>query len=220
LGAVYEQDFRDCSYGFRPGRSAHQALGALWKRLMDVGGGWVLELDIEDFFGSLDRQRLREILRRRVRDGVLLRLIGKWLNAGVMEDGNLSFPDEGTPQGGVISPLLANIYLHYVLDEWIEQEVKPRLRGRVFLIRYADDFVLGFTCEADARQVLEWLPARFSEYGLTVHPGKTRLVRFRPRAKARGQKQTDLPHTFDFLGLLEFVDDCRGVRLVRWHRLE
>jgi group II intron reverse transcriptase/maturase len=129
LEAVYEQDFRDCSYGFRPRRSAHQALGILWKRLMGVGGGWVLELDIEDFFGSLDHQRLREILRQRVRDGVLLRLIGKWLRAGVLEDGSLTRSEAGTPQGGVISPLLANVYLHEVLDVWFEDVVRPRMRG-------------------------------------------------------------------------------------------
>src|SRR5207302_7463084 len=121
-----------------------------------------------------DRAHLRELLARRMRDGVLLRLIGKWLNAGVLEDGGLSYPDKGTPQGGVISPLLANVYLHYVLDAWFEQEVKPRLRGRAFLIRYADDFIMGFACEEDACRVLEVLPKRFGKYGLTIHPDKTR----------------------------------------------
>src|SRR6202030_3743146 len=130
LEAVYEQDFLDCSYGFRPGRSAHQALDALWKEAMDMGGGWVLEVDIRKYFDSLDHGHLREILRRRVHDGVLLRLIGKWLNAGVLEDGSVSYPDAGTPQGGVISPLLANIFLHEVLDVWFDREVKPRLRGK------------------------------------------------------------------------------------------
>ncbi len=139
LEAVYEQDFKDCSHGFRPGRSAHQALGSFWKQMMDMGGGWVVEVDIKKFFDTLDHRHLQTIVRQRVRDGVLLRLIGKWLNAGVMEEGALSYPDAGTPQGGVISPLLANVYLHEVLDTWFEAEVQPRLRGRAFLVRYADD---------------------------------------------------------------------------------
>ena len=181
LEPLYEPLFHEGSYGFRRGRSAHQALESIWKQTMATGGGWILDVDIRKYFDTLDHGCLRELLRRRVRDGVLLRLIDKWLKAGVLEDGALWYPEEGTPQGGVISPLLANIYLHYVLDEWIEQDVKPRLRGRVFLIRYVDDFVLGFTCEADARRVLAELSQRFEEHGLTIHPDKTRLVRFRPR---------------------------------------
>jgi RNA-directed DNA polymerase len=170
LESVYEQDFYDCSYGFRPGRSAHQALEALWRQLIDMGGGWVVEVDIRKFFDTLDHPRLREFLQRRIRDGVLLRLIGKWLNAGVLEGDVYTLSEQGTPQGGVISPLLANVYLHYVLDEWFEQEVKPRLAGRAFLIRYADDFVIGFQHEADAKRVLEVLPKRFAKHGLTLHP--------------------------------------------------
>jgi len=139
LESIYEQDFHDSSYGFRPKRSAHQALDSLWTQTMKSGGGWVLEVDIRKFFDTLDHGHLREFLRRRVRDGVLLRLIGKWLNAGVLEDGCLTHPESGSPQGGVISPLLANVYLHYVLDEWFAGEVQPRLRGQAFLIRYADD---------------------------------------------------------------------------------
>jgi group II intron reverse transcriptase/maturase len=173
LEPLYEPLFHKGSYGFRPGRSAHQALESLWEQLMATSGGWILDVDIRKFFDTLDHGHLRDLLRHRVRDGVLLRLIGKWLKAGVLEDGQIIHPEEGTPQGGVISPLLANIYLHYVLDEWLEQEVKPRLRGRAFLIRYADDFVLGFTGEADARRLLEVLPRRFARYGLTIHPDKT-----------------------------------------------
>jgi RNA-directed DNA polymerase len=139
LEPIYEQDFKDCSYGYRPGRSAHQALDAIWQRTMGTQGGWILEVDIRKFFDMLDHAHLRELLKRRVRDGVVLRLIGKWLNAGILEDGYLSYPEAGTPQGGVISPLLANIYLHYVLDVWFEEEVLPCLQGRAFLIRYADD---------------------------------------------------------------------------------
>jgi len=179
LEAVYEQDFLDCSYGFRPGRSAHQALDSLWQQTMAMGGGWIVEVDIRKFFDTLDHGQLRELLHKRIRDGVLLRLIGKWLQAGVLEAGSLSYPDMGSAQGGVISPLLANIYLHYVLDVWFEHEVKPRLRGRAFLIRYADDCAMGFSCEEDARRVLDVLPKRFGKYGLTIHPDKTRLVPFR-----------------------------------------
>jgi group II intron reverse transcriptase/maturase len=202
LEPIYEQDFLDCSYGFRPGRSAHQALQALWQQTMDLGGGWLVEVDIRKFFDTLDQAQLRTLLRRRVRDGVVLRLLSKWLHAGVLEDGVLSYPDSGTPQGGVISPLLANIYLHYVLDEWFEREVRPRLRGRAFLIRYADDFVMGFACAEDARRVLDVLPKRFGRYGLTLHPDKTRLVDFRRPAdqSGRGSQSGGRPGTFDFLG--------------------
>ena len=189
LGAVYEQDFLDCSFGFRPGRSAHDALRRFWEQTMDMKGGWVLEIDIRKFFDNLDHSHLRDLLRKRVRDGVLLRLIGKWLNAGVLEDGVLSYPDAGSPQGGVISPLLANVYLHEVLDVWFTQEVEPRLKGRAFLIRYADDAALVFSREEDARRVLEVLPKRFGRYGLTLHPEKTRLVPFQ-RPPLREPSQT------------------------------
>jgi group II intron reverse transcriptase/maturase len=203
LEPIYEQDFLDCSYGFRPRRSAHDALRHLWEQTMEMHGGWVLEIDIRKFFDTLDHARLQEILRQRVRDGVLLRLIGKWLNAGVLEAGNVSYPAEGSPQGGVISPLLANIYLHEVLDVWFAKEVRPRLKGRGFLIRYADDAVLVFSREEDARRVLEVLPKRFGKYGLTLHPEKTRLVRFlRPSkyAPPKGRAAPPSPGSFDFLG--------------------
>ena len=196
LEAVYEQDFSDCSYGFRPGRSAHMALDALWKSVMSMGGGWVLELDFRKFFDTLEHGHLRAILAKRVRDGVLTRLIGKWLNAGVLEGEVLTRPEEGTPQGGVISPLLANVYLHEVLDTWFERTVKPRLRGKAYLIRYADDAVMVFADESDARRVMEVLPKRCEKYGLTLHPQKTRLVQFRSPARGAG----DPPEVFDFLG--------------------
>jgi len=200
LSAIYEQDFNDCSYGFRPKRSAHQALNELRNAAMTMKVGWVLEADIRKFFDTLDHTHLMTILRRRVRDGVLLRLIGKWLKAGILEDGELSLPDAGSPQGGVISPLLANIYLHEVLDEWFESVVKQRLQGRVLLVRYCDDFVLLFSRQNDARRVLEVLPKRFGKYGLTLHPDKTRLLNFRrpvlrPRVGGRAK-----PGTFSFLG--------------------
>jgi len=207
LEPLYEQDFLDCSYGFRPDRSAHQGLEALWKQTMDMKGGWILEVDIRKFFDNLDHSHLRELLQLRVRDGVILRLIGKWLNAGVLEDGEITTPEAGTPQGGVISPLLANIYLHYVLDEWFEQQVKPRLRGRAFLIRYADDFVIGFENEEDARRVEEVLGKRFAKYGLTLHPDKTRLVAFnRPTNQAKGSSQEEgaTAGIFDLLGFTHY----------------
>ncbi len=207
LEAVYEQDFLDCSYGFRPGRSAHQALDALWQQTMGMGGGWVLEVDIRKFFDTLDHVHLRELLQHRIRDGVLLRLIGKWLNAGVLEEGSVTFPEAGTPQGGVVSPLLANVYLHYVLDVWFEREVKPRLKGRAFLIRYADDFVIGFACEEDARRVLDVLPKRFGRYGLALHPDKTRLVPFqRPPQQATPSASSGRtePGSFSLLGFTHY----------------
>jgi RNA-directed DNA polymerase len=206
LEAVYEQDFLPCSYGFRPKRSAHQALDALWQQTMKLGGGWIVEVDIRKFFDTLDHAQLRELLRQRIRDGVLLRLIDKWLQAGVLEEGILSYPTTGSPQGGVISPLLANVYLHYVLDVWFAEEVQPRLRGRAFLIRYADDFVMGFACEADARTVLEVLPKRFGKYGLTIHPDKTRLVAFRPPTPSGpdDSEANSVPGTFDLLGFTHY----------------
>lgn len=206
LEPIYEQDFLDCSYGFRPGRSAHRAVRALRDQLMARGGGWIIEVDIQGFFDTLDRAKLRELLRRRVRDGVLGRLIGKWLNAGVLEEGAVRYPEAGTPQGGVISPLLANIYLHAVLDEWFEREIKPRLRGWACLIRYADDSVLGFAREGDARRVLAVLPKRFGKYGLTLHPEKTRLLDFRKPAAPgpQGPRGRGRPRTFDLLGFTHY----------------
>jgi group II intron reverse transcriptase/maturase len=200
LEAVYEQDFLDCSYGFRPQRSAHMALRALQNRSVVMAGGWVLEIDIRKFFDRLDHGKLREILRRRVHDGVLLRLIGKWLNAGVLEDGSVSYPDAGTPQGGVISPLLANIFLHEVLDAWFDREVKPRLVGKAVLFRYADDAVFLFANETDARRVMEVLPKRLGKHGLELHPDKTRRVDFRRPDRFAPTGAGGGPGSFDLLG--------------------
>lgn len=200
LEAVYEQDFRDCSYGFRPGRSAHQALEAVWKASMDMRGGWVLEADIRSFFDTMDHGHLRGFLDQRVRDGVVRRSIDKWLKAGVLESGAVTRPEEGTPQGGVISPLLANVYLHHVLDVWFAKDVVPRLRGRAELVRYADDFVIVFAREDDARRVMAVLAKRFARYGLALHPEKTRLLDFqRPRGRhpPRGR-------SFELLGFCHF----------------
>jgi RNA-directed DNA polymerase len=216
LEPMYEQDFLDCSHGFRPGRGAHRALEPLWKGLMDIGGGWVIDLDIQSFFDTVSRKHLRSFLDRRVRDGVIRRVIGKWLKAGVMEEGAVWYPEEGTPQGGVISPLLSNLYLHEVLDRWFEHEVKPRLKGRAFLVRYADDAVLGFEFESDARRVMAVLAKRFSRYGLTLHPEKTRLVDFRNPAR-RGGATDQERHTdghFDMLGFTHFWARSRKGRWI------
>ena len=206
LEAIYEQDFLDCSYGFRRGRSAHQALERLQHRTVCMAGGWVLEIDIRKFFDSLDHKRLVEILRRRVLDGVLLRLIGKWLRAGVLEDGGITYPDAGSPQGGVVSPMLANIFLHDVLDVWFDREVKPRLSSPAHLFRYADDAVLLFAKEQDARRVLAVLPRRFGKHGLTLHPDKTRLIEFRrpDRRLPSGGDASRRPGTFDLLGFTHY----------------
>jgi len=200
LEAVYEQDFLSCSYGFRPGRSAHQALDALWNGLMGMNGGWVLDVDIQDFFGCLDHSHLRTFLDQRMRDGVIRRVIGKWLNAGVLEGSNLTRPESGSPQGGVISPLLSNIYLHDVLDRWFVFEVMPRLKGPAFLIRYADDFVIVCAFEYDARRVMDVLPKRLGRFGLTVHPEKTRMIPFQ-RPPIGGPKEKT---SFDLLGFTHF----------------
>jgi group II intron reverse transcriptase/maturase len=210
LGAVYEQDFLDCSYGFRPGRSAHQALNSLWHEVMKMGGGWVYEVDIQSFFDELDHGQLRSFLDQRVRDGVLRRTIDKWLKAGVMEEGRLSHPESGTPQGGVISPLLANVYLHEVLDTWFEQEVRPRLKGQAYLLRYADDFVLVFEQERDAHRVAEVLPKRLARFGLRLHPDKTRLVRFQRPRRGASPDRSQRPGTFDLLGFTHYWGKARN----------
>jgi len=214
LEAVYEQDFLDCSYGFRPKRSAHQALEVLQHQSVVWAGGWLLEIDIRKFFDRLEHGPLREILRRRVHDGVLLRLIDKWLHAGVLEDGSVSYPEAGTPQGGVISPMLANIFLHDVLDAWFDCEVKPRLAGRAALFRYADDAVFLFANETDARRVLEVLPKRLGKYGLELHPDKTRLVDFRRPDRLPPGGGNGGSRTFDLLGFTHFWGKARSGKWV------
>ncbi|MBM4061098.1 MAG: group II intron reverse transcriptase/maturase [Planctomycetes bacterium] len=213
LESIYEQDFLPSSHGFRPGRSAHGALDELWRSAMDMGGCWVLEVDIQSFFDTLDHGVLRAFLDRRVRDGVIRRAIDKWLKAGVLKDGCLRHRTEGTPQGGVISPLLANIYLHEVLDVWFEQDVKPRLHGQARLIRYADDFVILFTSAVDARRVFDVLPRRFGKFGLALHPEKTRLVEFRPPGdQGAAPARQRAPRTFDLLGFTHFWARARSGR--------
>ncbi|WP_245484217.1 group II intron reverse transcriptase/maturase [Mesorhizobium sp. M2A.F.Ca.ET.017.03.2.1] len=201
LETVYEEDFYPCSYGFRPGRSAHQALrnmqNVLWaKRLY-----WVIDLDIQKYFDSIPHSHLQAFLDQRVTDGVIRRMIDKWLNAGAVEDGLLRRTTEGSPQGGVVSPCLSNIFLHHVLDEWFETEVRPRLRGGCTIARYADDALMAFDNIVDAQRVLAVLDKRLGRFGLTLHPDKTRLVDFRPRrTESTRHPETD-GTKFDFLGL-------------------
>ena len=209
LNVIFEQDFLDCSYGFRPGRSAHQALNEVGHVLCIKPIEFVLELDICAYFDSIVRKLLMEMIERRVTDGSILRLIGKWINVGVIEDGRLLVSETGTGQGQIISPLLANIYLHQVLDVWFEEEVKPRLKGQAYEIRYADDAILCFQCREDAQRVLDVLPKRFAKFGLTLHPEKTRLVEFGRHALAQAERMGSRPATFDFLG---FTHKCARSR--------
>ena len=201
LNAIYEQDFLDCSYGFRPGRGQHQALDEVGRVTCTRPTGWILEIDIRAYFDSIVRAQLVEMIEKRVSDGSVLRLIGKWIKVGVIEDGKLLVSETGTGQGQPISPLLANIYLHHVLDEWFEEVVKPRLKGEAHEIRFADDAILCFEHKGDAEKVLSVLPKRFEKYGLTLHPEKTRLIEFGRYAARSARKQGNKkPQTFDFLG--------------------
>jgi RNA-directed DNA polymerase len=202
LSPIYEQDFYEFSYGFRPERGAHDALRALREQSMELGGVWLVDADIRGFFDSVDHGLLQQILRQRVNDGGIIRLVGKWLNAGIQEGGSVTRPETGTPQGGVISPLLSNIFLHTVLDEWFVEQVQPRLRGRSFLIRYADDFVIGCEFEVDARRVLVVLAKRLAKYGLSLHPDKTRLVQFQRPSRVHPEAAGN--GTFDFLGFTHY----------------
>jgi group II intron reverse transcriptase/maturase len=217
LEPIYEQDFRDCSFGFRSGRNAHQALQVLRRGVMDRRGRWVLEVDVRRYFDSIDHAKLRELLARRVTDGVVRRVIDKWLKAGVLEQGQLSYPDAGTPQGGVISPMLSNVFLHYVLDEWFAQQAQPRLRGTSILIRYCDDFVMLFACRDDAERVHRVLGKRLAKFGLELHPDKTRLIDFRPPAERVGVEMT-LPTTFTFLGFIHVWGKSRKGQAMMWQR--
>jgi group II intron reverse transcriptase/maturase len=212
LEAVYEQDFKSSSYGFRPGRSAHDALKQLRDAAMQMSGGVVIDLDIQSFFDSLSHQNLRVFLDQRVRDGVIRRAIDKWLKAGVLEDEVLTKSEVGSPQGGVISPILSNIFLHHVLDTWFEAEVLPRLRGKATLVRFADDAVIVCEKEEDAQRIMAVLPKRFEHFGLKLHPEKTRMVPFqRPslRSEGKGHFRGQPPKTFDFLGFTHFWEKCR-----------
>lgn len=206
LEAIYEQDFYEFSYGFRKGRSQHQALGALRQRCHQIGVSWVVDMDIEAYFDTIDHGHLRTFLQRRIGDKTILRLIGKWLNAGILDNGVLRRNDEGTPQGGVISPILSNVYLHYILDDWFQTKVKPCLSGQAAMVRYADDAILVFSNRDDARRVRNVLPKRFGKYGLTIHPEKTQRVKFGHPSPAREEGRNG---TFGFLGFTHYWGKTR-----------
>ncbi len=206
LSPIYDHDFYDFSHGFRSGHSQHGALKEFERHCWEKNITWIVDADVSGFFDNLDHAILREFIQRRVNDGGIKRLIGKWLNAGVVEAGQWTRSKQGTPQGGVISPLLANIFLHYVLDEWFVKDVQPRMQGRCFLVRYADDFIIGFETEDDARRVMEVLPKRFARFGLRIHPEKTKLVRF-GRPPGGGTPKGN--GTVDFLGFTYFWGKSR-----------
>jgi RNA-directed DNA polymerase len=210
LEAIYEQDFYEFSYGFRPGRSAHQALGVLDEAIFRGKVNYVLDADISAFFDSMDRTVLMELLRRRIKDRSILRLIAKWLHAGVLEDGVRLYPETGSPQGAVISPLLANAYLHYVLDEWVEEVVRPRMRGEMYLVRYADDAIFCFQYRDDAERVVQALEGRLATFGLRLNPEKTRLIEFGRFAEEQARRRGRRPETFDFLGFTHICGRSRN----------
>jgi RNA-directed DNA polymerase len=211
LNAVYEVDFRGFSYGFRPGRGPHHALDALAAGIMRKRVNWVLDADIRDFFTSLDHGWLRKFLEHRIADKRVLRLIGKWLAAGVIEDGEWTASVEGSPQGASVSPLLANVYLHYVFDLWAEHWRRGKAHGHVIIVRFADDFIVGFEHEHDARQFLTELRERLVKFGLELHPDKTRLIEFgRHAARNRAARGLGKPETFDFLGFTHISAKSRS----------
>jgi group II intron reverse transcriptase/maturase len=215
---IYEQDFMPCSYGFRPGRSAHAALHDLRSFIMENGARWVLDVDLQKYFDTIDHRHLRAFLDRRVVDGVVRKMIDKWLKAGVLEEGQLRRLDMGTPQGGVISPLLANIFLHYVLDEWFARDVGPRMKRKHAMVRYADDFVMAFEDFLDCRRVLAVLGKRMTRFGLTVHPDKTRMIDFRFRRPDGVRHALTQGTTFDFLGFTHVWGRSRRGKNVIYQR--
>jgi len=198
LSTIYEQMFYDFSMGFRKGRSQHQAIHNLREQCRNQNINWIISADITGLFDNINKEMLKDLVRLKINDGGIIRLIGKWLNAGVMEDDRTTDPDKGTPQGGVVSPILSNIFLHYVLDDWFVKTVVPRMKGRCFIIRYADDFIIGCEKETDAHRIMQVLPKRFDSFDLCLHPKKTVLIPFgKPPATVRKDKTNG---NFDFLG--------------------
>lgn len=211
LNLIYKQDFYNFSHGFRSKRSAHQALVELRNQCKGGKIKWLYDADIQGCFDNFDHGVLRELLSKRIKDKSILRLINKWLKAGVVDGKSLHRNTEGTPQGNIISPLLCNIYLHYVLDEWIDKTVRPLLKGKIFIIRYADDFIIGFENEEDAKRVSNTVPKRMQKYGLTIHPEKSQLIKFAPDDRGKSP-------TFDFLGFTHYwAKSFKGYKVIKRH---
>jgi len=212
LTPIYEEIFYQHSYGFRPGKSQHQALEELSREVSLNRMRYIIDADMQNYFGSINHQYLREFLGLKIKDGVIRKMIDKWLKAGILENGQVMYPTEGTPQGGSISPLISNVFLHYVLDTWFKEQIQPLLRGSSFIIRFADDFLLGFTNKDDALRVMEVLPKRLGKYGLTLHPEKTRLIDL---GEEKG-KDKHPKRTFDFLGFTHYMSKSRkGNRILK-----
>jgi group II intron reverse transcriptase/maturase len=215
LNAIYEEDFMGFSYGFRPKRGAHDALAALDVGIFRTRVSWVLDADIQGFFDSIDHHWLEEFVKHRIADTRILRLIHKWLNAGVMEKGQWTNSEEGTPQGATVSPLLANIFLHYVLDLWVHHWRRTQAKGDVIIVRYADDFVVGFQHRDEAEKFWAQLRERFRKFGLELHPQKTRLIEFGRYASERRMRQgLGKPETFSFLGFRHISGRSRAGRFL------
>ncbi|NJN28991.1 MAG: group II intron reverse transcriptase/maturase [Cyclobacteriaceae bacterium] len=209
LSPIYEQEFYASSYGFRPGKSQHQALEELFKEASFKGKRYIIDADMKDYFGTISHQWLRTFLDERIKDGVIRKMMDKWLKAGILEEGQVTYPKDGTPQGGTISPLLSNIYLHYVLEMWFKEQIQPLLKGGSFVIRYADDFLMGFSNKEDALRVMKVLPKRLAKYGLTLNPEKTRLVNL-------DEDQEGEEKTFDFLGFTHYMgNSLKGKRILK-----
>ena len=198
LTPVYEEEFKDFSFGFRRGYSTHKAIDLMFKEVSFKGLHYIIDADIKNYFGSIDHAILRDFLDRRVVDGVIRKMIDKWLKAGILDGKQLSYPQDGTPQGGLVSPLLSNIYLHYVLDEWFVEQIQPLLSGRSSIVRYADDFVLCFENSSDANRVMEVLPKRFEKFKLELHPDKTKIINL-------NSKRSEGNRSFDFLGFTHYL---------------
>jgi len=219
LEPIYEQEFYECSFGFRKGRSAHDALRSLRNNIMDNGGRWVFEVDIQKYFDTISHKQLREFLAKRVTDGVIRKLIDKWLKAGILESGQLHHPNTGTPQGGVISPLLANIYLHYVLDEWFAKDAMPRMKGKCSVTRFADDFVMVFEHYTDCYRVQNVIHKRFERFNLTLHPDKTKRIDFRFAYRTENRSKGKAIN-FDFLGFTHYWGKSRNGKNVVLQKTE
>lgn len=207
LEPIFETKFRDCSYGFRPKRSQHKALEAMWEATMNAPRGWVIDLDIKGYFDHIDKKQLKAFLEEWVQDRVIIRLIGKWLRAGVSELNVNTYSETGVPQGGVISPMLSNLYLHHVLDSWIEDTVQPMLKGKVALIRFADDAQIIFQNKEDALRVYKVIGKRLEKFGLELHPDKTKLIKFQKPKGPNDNNQSE--NHIDFLGFTHYWGKSR-----------